>query len=171
VSNSTPIDPHSGEEQAEPAVSEEQKAAEERLSELKHEVQRMLDAGRLMRDELPGWELECELEWITEEQADRLYQGWLSLQIRRHAECPDIYGKVPGHNGNRIMHMLAYCAEKKVRLREIQDEVRQIGERNPSPRVAEEADGIAGVCELLEEIYGDKGVGPSYAPRKKTGLT
>jgi hypothetical protein len=130
----------------------------------------MLEAGRLVSAEMPGWQRSCQLEWITEEQAQRLYERWLDLQIQRHAERPDIYGPVRSHNGNRIMQMLAYCAEKRVRLREIQAEVRQIRERYPSPRVAEEAAGIVSRCEWLEEIYDEISAGPTFAPIIKRGL-
>ena len=126
MSNSTPIDPSAGAERAEPAVSEEQKAAEERLSELKHETQRMLEAERESRRDLPGWRLDHKLERFTEEQAHQLWLRWLDQQGRRHMENPDIYGPVRSHNGQEFAHMLAYIAEKEARLREIRAEAAEL---------------------------------------------
>lgn len=149
----------------------EETTAEARLQELYREAQSMLEGARAVREDFPGWERHHKLEWITEKQADRLYWDWLTLQVQRHAERPDLYAKVPSHNGRLIRHALAYCAEKKVRLREIQAEVREIRERFPSPRVAEVADNVESVCEWLEEAYDEASAGPTYRPPKRRGLT
>lgn len=152
----------------------ETKAAEARLLELKHEVQSMLEAERqLPHSDLPGWQPDCKLEWITEDQAQRLYERWLDLQIQRHAERPDVYGPVRSHNGQLTKRILAYVAEKKIRLQEIQAEVQQVRERYPSPSVAEEAAGILSGCGLLEEIYSETGpqYGRIFLPIIKRGLT
>jgi hypothetical protein len=173
VSNDTPIDPHSGEERAEPAVGEEQKAAEERLSELKHETQRMLKAERGLHRDPPGWRLDHPLERFTEEQAHQLWLRWLDQQAWRHAENPDRYGEVRSHNGQEYEHMLAYVAEKEARLREIRAEVAELQELYPSPVVAAEAAEIAKSCQHLEEDYSETGekYPRVFRPYKPRGLT
>ena len=158
-------------EEKDKEVQREAQAAEARLLEFRREVQCMIEAERQVHP-TPGWETNLKLEWITEEQANRLYLDWLSLQVRRHAERPDLYGPVQGHNGQRMMRMLAYLTEKLMRLREIQAEVHQIQEHYPSPRVAEGAAEITRWCEWLEEIYSETGhhYGRTFPPFKKSGL-
>jgi hypothetical protein len=163
----------SEEERAEPAVSEEQKAAEGRLSELKREVERMLEAERGSQRELPGWRLDYELERFTDEQAHQLWLRWLDQQIWGHQKDPDRYGEVRSHDGHKYAHMLAYVAEKEARLREIRAEVDELQDLYPSPGVAAEAAEVAKSCQYLEEDYSETGekyprVFPPYKPR---GLT
>jgi hypothetical protein len=98
--------------------------AEARLEELKGKVANMLHHERMS----PDW----QPEWVTEDQADLLYQRWLSHKIWDHFERPDVYPRVRSHDGNEIMRMLAYTAEKEVRLREILREICEIEERHPS---------------------------------------
>ena len=171
--NDTPTDPSAGEERAEPADSEEQKAAEGRLTEIKLEAERMIDAERGSQRDLPGWRLDHKLERVTEEQAQQLWLRWLDQQIWRHHKNPDIYGPVRSHNGQEYEHMLAYIAEKEARLREIRAEVAELQDLYPSPSVAATAAEVAKLCQHLEEDYSETGekYPRVFRPYKPRGLT
>lgn len=155
--NDTPIDSPSGEEQTSPAASKEQQAAEDRLSELKLEAERMVSAEQGLHWDLPGWRLDHELERFTEKQAHRMWLRWLDQQAWRHIENPDRYGAVRSHKGRVYAHMLAYVTEKRARLQEMREEVARLRGHDPSLAVEEMAVQIAILCDWLEGVYSETG--------------
>jgi hypothetical protein len=171
MSNSTPSTPPEGEQMralAEVAPVEEPKAPEDRLLELKREAEDMLKAERL--GDLPGWKQDSLPEWMTEKQATQLYSRWLDVHIRRRQEQPDVYGPIRNHKGRRVTLMLAYCADKMLRVREIREETGELRNRRPSPRATRLAAAIVSVCESLKEIYsmtGDHYGKPLFPPPEK----
>ena len=153
------------------ALEEEPKAAEDRLLELKREVEDMLEAEQ--GPGLPGWGQDSLPESVTQEQAYRLHSLWLDVQIRRHQQRPDLYDSVRTHDGKSVMRMLAYCADKKARLRDILEETGELRDRRPSPSVAKVAAEIASGCESLEEIFsmtGDHYGRTLFPHQEKRGL-
>ena len=173
MDNSTPPNAPAEEqakEQAEAALEEEPKAPEDRLLELKREVEGMLEAESVPIGNLPGWEQDGLPESITEKQATQLYSLWLDVQLRRQREQPDLHGGIRNHKGLRVKRMLAYCADKMLRVGEIQEETGVLRDRRPSPRATKLAAAIASCCESLKEIYsmtGDHYGKPLFPPPEK----
>jgi hypothetical protein len=156
-------------EKAEAALEEEPKAPEDRLLELKREVEDMLKAEQVPNP--PGWKQDGLPEWMTEKQASQLYWAWLDVQTRRHRERPDLYGPIRTHNGLRVTCMLAYCYDKMLRVREIREETDKLRNRRRTTRATRLAAAIASVCESLKEIYsmaGDRyGQGPFLSDERR----
>jgi hypothetical protein len=144
-------------EQAEAALEVEPEVVEDRLLELKREVEDMLKAEPV--HDLPGWEQDSLPEWMTEKQATGLYSRWLDVQIRRHQERPDVYGPIRTHKGRRVTLMLAYCYDKMLRVRDIREETGELRNRRPTPRATKLAAATVSVCESLKEIYSMTGDG------------
>jgi hypothetical protein len=173
VSNSTPSTPPADEqtrEQAEAALEEEPKAAEDWLLELKREVEEMLEAERVPAAHQPGWKQDGLPISITQKEALKLHERWLDVQCRRYQEQPERYGPVRTHNGWNIACMLAYCADKMLRVREIREETETLRDRRPSPRTAKLAAEIARGCEALKDIYsmtGDHYGQGMFPPKEK----